>query len=262
MKVHKAWFRRRNVKREVRKRHFQRGFGLALGVVLLLGLAWGGREAVRRLDFFALKKIEVQGKLRTLTQAELFKKAGVPMGTNMFRIDLDLLRSRLLSHGYFREVVVHRNFPHTLVFEIQEYVPEFLLNTGRFYYVDPGGDIFKDITETNEPRDMPIVSGISEEDLITQPEETKKLIRSAVELKSIYRESEFYRRFGLSEIHYEKNNGFTLYPEKEKYSIKFGNADFSEKIKKLSQVLEQLEKNSIRFSSIDLNYPGKVLMTL
>jgi len=66
----------------------------------------------------------------------------------------------------------------------------------------------------------------------------------------------------LSEIHYEKNIGFTLYPEKKKYSIKVGLKDFSEKIKKFQEIWDKVQKSNARISSIDLNYPGKVLMTL
>jgi hypothetical protein len=124
------------------------------------------------------------------------------------------------------------------------------------------GDIFKDITHSEDKRDFPVLSGVTDEMLLANPIKMKEALVEAVKLKNIYKQSDFYSSFGLSEIVFEKNIGFTLYPEKKKYSIKFGLKDFPEKIKKLQEFIGHMESSQAKISSIDLNYPGKILMTL
>lgn len=231
---------------------------LGLGVALL----WGGRYSLRHLDIFTLKHIEVLGNPRTLQKEQIVQKADLQLGVNLFAVNLAEVQSRLLQHDFFKVVSISRRLPTTLIIKINEYYPEFILNTGRFYYVDEGGDIFKDITETKDRRDLEVLSGFSEDMILADPIEVKKMIEAAVQLKKQYLQSSFAQNFGLSEVVYEKNFGFILYPEKKKYSIKVGLKDFSEKLKKLDQAWGKIESSKVQLSSIDLNYPGKILLTL
>lgn len=254
--------RKRNVKLQVLRR---RSRYLVWGVTalgLLAALGWGSQQLLSRLELLALKKIEVLGNPKSLEPEAVIRLAGVEKGVNLFKIDLQEVQGRLKKHEFFKNTFVHRRLPGTLVIEVEEYLPEFILHTGRMYYIDSEGVIFKDITESDAPRDFPILTGVTEEFILRNPAKVREVMKDAVRLKAAYYKSEFYSRFGLSEVHFEKNIGFTLYPELKKYSIKFGTDDFPGKVEKLGEVWTQLENSKVKVSSIDLNYPGKVLMTL
>lgn len=254
--------RKKNVKKEARQRRFKRLGQFLVGLAVAGGLVWGGSRALTRFEFFALQKIVVSGDPKSLTEAEIVHRSGVQLGTNLFKIKVQEVQFRLQQHPYFKAVSVQRQIPHTLVLEIREHLPEFVLNAGRLYYVDHDGEIFKDITDSDESRDLVVLSGFSDEIILTDPQGSREAMRAAAQLKKLFREAPFGEELGLSEIHYEKNIGFTLYPEKKKYSIKVGLKDFPEKIKKFEEIWDKVQKTSSRISSIDLNYPGKVLMTL
>jgi len=262
VKKKKKLFRRRNIKKQERRRRTRNLLRALLVLTLVVGVGLGARALLTRLDLFSLKKIVVLGQPQTLSTSQVIQRSGVQLGTNLFSVDLQQVNRRLKGHEYFKTVSVHRRLPSTLAITIKEYFPEFLLHTGRFYYVDSEGEIFKDITDTPDKRDFVIFTGVTEETLLRAPQKIKKAVRIGIQLKEAYQKTTFFKAFGLSEVHYEENLGFTLYPEKQKYSIKMGNKDFKEKLEKLSQVLEKLENSTVKFSSIDLNYPGKVLMTL
>lgn len=254
----------RNVKRQRRKRRFRVAKYLGVSAALLLALWAGVRWGLPQLPFFDVKKIVVLGEPKTMEPQQIKQqlKAQVPAGANLFALDLIDLQRHIASHDYFSAVQVRRRLPHTLEVVVSEYQPAFVLYTSRLYYVDALGKVFRDITQTKESRDYPIVTGFSEEDLLTQPTLTQKRLRQAARLRDLYEKTAFAATFGLSEIHFQKNLGYTLYPEQKKYSIKFGSEDFTAKTKKLNQVLSRLEEAKLKFSSIDLSYPGKVLMTL
>jgi len=255
-------FRPRNIKTQIRRQRRRYVIKSLLVFSVIAGLSFGSYWILTHWDFFSLKKIEIRGEPQRISESEILQRAQVRLGENLFAIHLDEISTRLQGYDYIKKISVQRRLPHTLLIQIQEYRPQFILYTDRFYYVDDSGEIFKDITETKESRDFPILTGLSEEDLLQRPLWAKDILSQAIGLKNAYLSSEFAKQFGLSEIHFQKNIGFTLYPEKQKYSIKFGIKDFGEKTQKLTQVLEKLNQAEVQFSSIDLNYPGKVLMTL
>jgi len=262
VKKRSSFFRRKNSKRRKGRRGTRILYRSLLVLLLLGGAIWGGRELIFRLEIFSLQEILVDGETKTISRKEILKRVGAKTGTNLFSINLQEIHSRLGKHEFFKKISVQRSLPHSLVIRIQEFVPVFVLNSGRIYYVDEEGIIFKDITDTRDKRDYVILSGISEEEILSQPEHLKKMVQRASQLKSEYEKTQFSREFGLSEVQFQKNIGFTLFPEKKKYSIKVGNKDFSSKLQKLSQVLTKIHSSQVKFSSIDLNYPGKILMTL
>ena len=57
-----------------------------LGLALAGAMIWGGRMALMRFDFFALRKIEILGAPQSLSQAEILKRSQVSLGTNLFKI--------------------------------------------------------------------------------------------------------------------------------------------------------------------------------
>lgn len=263
MKKRSPLIRKKNVKKEAKRRRFI-FLGRAMVVLAIAGgLIWGGRYALTRFDFFALRKIEILGSPQSLSETEIVKRSQVALGTNLFKIPVDVVQGRLLLHPYFKSVSVQRRMPHTLTIDVRERMPAFVLNASEhLYYVDADGEIFKDISDSDDSRDMVILSGFDEDQILIEAQTTRKRIADAALLQKLFRETEFGAAIGLSEIQYEKNIGFTLYPEKKKYSIKMGLKDFPEKLKKFQEIWEKIEKSNSRISSIDLNYPGKVLMTL
>jgi len=262
VKKRSGLLRKKNVKREALKKRWKVLFKLVFALALAFGLFWGGRYGLSRFRFFAIAKIDVLGEPKTLSTQEILERSGVQLGTNLFQVDIQGIQAKLKTHPFFKSVTVQRSFPHTLVIEVKEYYPELVLNTNRLYYVDENGEIFKDITDSDDSRDLPVLSGFTDESILTDPQGSRQAMRAAADLQKAFKEAPFADELGLSEIHYEKNIGFTLYPEKKKYSIKVGLKDFPEKIRKFQEIWDKVQKSSARISSIDLNYPGKVLMTL
>lgn len=262
MRSKTSLIRRKNVKKETRRRHLRLLTKTFLFLAILGGAAFGVKTGLTRLEFFSLKKITISGDPRTLGEAEIIQRSGIRLGTNLFKIDLQEVQGRLREHPFFKNVSVQRLLPNGIVIEVREYRPTLVLNTGRFYYVDSEGEIFKDITDSQDKRDFVILSGVTNEMILGQAEKSRAVLRQAVELQKVYSGSPLFDKLGLSEIAFDKNIGFTLYPEKKKYSIKVGLKDFDEKLKKFNEFYSRIENSKTAVSSFDLNYPGKILMTM
>ncbi len=263
MKKNNPWIRKKkNVKFASKKRQFRILFKFVITLVLLVGVTYGGHRLFKHLEIFSLKKIEIQGDPKALSREKIIALSQVKLGTNLFELKIQNIKEHLKDHPYFKSVSVQRRFPHTLIFHLQEYLPEFVLNAGHLYYVDAEGHIFKDITNTKDDRDFVVLSGFDSDEVKEKSEQLMESVKSAAELKKTFQQFPFSTPLGLSEIHFEKNIGFTLYTEKKKYSIKVGLKEFSEKFNKLAEIWPKFEKMDGGVSLIDLNYPGKILMKM
>ncbi len=69
-----------------------------------------------------LQHVEVSGKTR-YSSADLVRQAGIPMGRNLFGVNLAKVHQRLMSNPVLKEVQVSRSFPDTLVLTVVERTP-------------------------------------------------------------------------------------------------------------------------------------------
>lgn len=91
------------------------GLGVAAGAA---GAWFGGPALLRRIDFFAVRRVEFVG-VSASRPAELAAAMRVPAGANLFD-DLAPYRARVLAAPGIRAAEVHRRLPGTLVVEVTE----------------------------------------------------------------------------------------------------------------------------------------------
>lgn len=96
----------------------RRGAIWGLGALLVIGVLALWQVAVRRLDFFAVRSIEVVG-LRHLEEHALVEALGIPPDAHV-AIDLAPIAARARGYAGVREATVRRRLPGTLVVEVVE----------------------------------------------------------------------------------------------------------------------------------------------
>lgn len=260
--IKKKIFKKKNAKRLsrrvlIRRRNFALAF-LLIGFFLYIF----GKTALEKSSFFHIKELKVSGSLEKIAEEDLKLLSGIKQGDNIFSVDIKDVKAKLKALKDLKEVSVRRSLPSTIILEVKEYKPSFVLNTGRFYYVDQEGDVYKDISNTKDSKDFPFLSGLDEKFFTEDREAALKVIQEALSLKKAYHKFSLHEQLAISELNYDRNNGFTLYPEKKKYSIKVGSDQFEEKFKNLLQALDQLNHSKSKISTIDLNYSGKILVKI
>ena len=93
----------------------------ALALVALLGVPWWGRAALRRLDFFHVRAVEVTGA-RYLDPADVVRRLGVDTLRSIWD-ELAPLEGRVLAHPQVRAVTIERRLPGTLHVAVEEHAP-------------------------------------------------------------------------------------------------------------------------------------------
>ncbi|MBI2337443.1 MAG: FtsQ-type POTRA domain-containing protein [Deltaproteobacteria bacterium] len=251
----KIFFKKRNRKRIRRKQRYRFVYKFILLILSLSSLWVGAAYFAKRSQFFALSEVKIQGTFYKLDPEKVKQVAGLTLGVNLFQINLDELKSKVLQLGDIKSVFVNRKLPTHLVIYVEEYRPIFILRSNdAYFYVDQGGAVFKEITQTQDSRDFPYLTGMSTVDA--------QAIQLALNLRESYQKKGLDNALPISELNFDKNNGFTLYPEKKKYSIKIGSDHFDDKFQKLFLALDQINHSDGSISSVDLNYLGKILVKL
>jgi len=65
----------------------------------------------------------------------------------------------------------------------------------------------------------------------------------------------------VSEIHYDKGHGFTLYTTSSAVPIRIGMSDFTEKLNRFARIYGHLKTDWQNLIQIDLDYSDKVVIT-
>lgn len=136
----------------------------ALGFILIISaLCYLAVTQLRHLFFatsyFEIKSLEVTGN-NTLTRKQLLKTAGIAPGLNLFKLDRELIRQRILSEPLVKDVTVDLDGLYNLRLTIVERTPFLYAKVGTaFYEVADDGIIIN--TEGYGEKDLPLVTGLN-----------------------------------------------------------------------------------------------------
>ena len=232
-------------------------FGLS-GAALMCGALFSGYRALSSATPFRLKNIEVSPSKR-LTRDEILGIAGVEAGRDLLRMNLKRMGEQLTQNPWVETVHIRRYFPDGLSISITEREPLAIVNMGFIYYLDRNGTVFK-VLNQGDRLDYPVVTGFSEDELTNDPTGMREALKSTCELLKIVAEKGPLILADVSEIHYDKGYGFTLFTASGALPVKVGSGDFAAKIERLSRIYRELMAQQPGLRYIDLDYSDKIIV--
>ncbi len=137
------------------KRRLRTLFRLSL-LAVVLSSPWWGRAGLRAMDFFRVRRVELQG-VRYATPDEIVSRLRVDTTASVWD-DVSALEARVREHPQVREVRIRRKLPGTLVVIVTEKPPVALVNTPRGLTVmDAAGDTLP-VDPTAVDVDLPVLA--------------------------------------------------------------------------------------------------------
>jgi cell division protein FtsQ len=227
---------------------------LSLAVVIIYEL-YG---VVTHTTFLRLDRIEIN-PLKRLTREDVIALAGVKPGDDMLSMRLTRVGEHLMKNPWAEKVKVRRYFPHTLAIEIVEREPVAIVNMGYLYYMDKKGEVFKPLNG-GDGLDYPVLTGISEEDMWKDPAGARDALKGALGLIDMLKGGQGLPLADISEIHYDKGYGFTLFTMSGGVPVKLGNSGFGEKLARLARIYKELQAQLPTLEYIDLDYGDKIIV--
>jgi cell division septal protein FtsQ len=231
--------------------------GLA-GFTVACGFIYVGYRAFGATTFFRLKNIEVNST-KHITREEILALAGVEPGRDLARMNLKRMGEQISRTPWAETVRIHRYFPDRISIAITEREPLAIVNMGFIYYLDKKGTVFK-VLNQGDRLDYPVITGFSEEELSSNPTGTKEALKTTCELIRVLREKGSFILADVSEIHYDKGYGFTLFTASGALPVKIGSGDFAAKVDRFARIYHDLMAQRSNLQYIDLDYTDKIII--
>ncbi len=200
-------------------------WGLRLGVAG--GLSYAALFGIQEGYEFATTspRFEARGLVFEPTphvdDASLRVLMGIHPGTNILALEVDELAAKITAHPWVARASVTRELPDTLLVDIEEHEPQAVLLAGGFFLVGGDGIPFKSL-EDGERGTLPVITGVEQSLIFTEPERAKQRVQAALEILAAYRAK---RRPRLSEVHVDHTGAATLYTADLGSQLRLGRED-------------------------------------
>ena len=229
--------------------------GIVLVVSSAAGVAWAARRHVVTSPRFAVAEVDVVGNDRRTSEA-VVAESGVAVGSNVFALDLDAARARLLADPWIADAALARRLPGTILVQVTERKPAALVSLGDMYLATADGEPFKKL-EPGDPIDLPLVTGLRPEALTDDRPGTMRTIRRATDLAAEYDHGALARRSALQEVHVEPDGTFTLVVGRSAIQLVLGVPPFRRKLDQAARVVAELDKRGAKADAIMLDNDAK-----
>ena len=224
------------------------------GAMLMTAAIYVGVRILGDFTLFSIQRIEVRGNVRTPVET-LTQTLGIMTGQSLYGEKVAELADRARALPWIKSAKVSRRIPDTVVVDVEEWDPAFLVRLDRLYYMT------RDAHVINAPlsmgMDFAVVTGLTWARLEGPGSDRERLL-TVLELVG---KGAFLDR--VDEIHYDPALGITIYAEGQKpYGAYMGFGDFEEKFSRLGRMRRTLLKKGQYAVSADISYEDRIVARL
>ncbi len=227
---------------------------IAMTVASISVLCWSvyfGIAYATTAPRFEVKKLAVSG-LKRVEENQIVAKAGLEVGTNIFRLNLQEIRKRVEDLQWVRYAMVERVLPDQIMVKVVEREPIGLARIqGEIYQFDADGKILD--PDPIRGSSFPILDGLKRAG--SETENLKKI--------DLYRKvlDEIGANI-LSEIHINASSEVTVVSSSDRYLVNLGTTDFRNRWVKYLQLKPQIEQRYPLAVRVDLRFKNQVIVRM
>ena len=215
--------------------------GLAVVIGAALAVAWSAHHYALTSPRFAIHTVDLVGAKRSSLE-QIKTDSGVSVGQNIFALDTDAAERKLLENPWISEVKVTRRLPSTLRVEVSEREASAVVALGeRLYLVTPEGVPFKEVS-AGDPFDMPLISGVSPENLQRDRKREIERIQTGLEVLRQFDRVPLSRVYPPEEVHLADAGDVTLTCGKDGVTLELGTGPWRKKMLMAEEVVGELRK--------------------
>lgn len=224
---------------------------------MLAGSALGVRWLLTA-ERFAVAGVDVEGVWR-MTADDVRRAAAIATGTNVWRLDPSAIAARVAAVPEIRRADVIRRFPNRVSILVEERRPFTLVHAGRLHWLDEEGRVLDEVPQAVVPA-VPVVSGLSEAEMISMRTDPSPRAREAVALIRVLLRSRSTLLAEISEIVVSWGDGPVLYTV-DGVEVRVGTDEWEERLARLERILTQVRRDGEGVRAIDLRFRDQVVLT-
>ncbi len=214
------------------------------GTLILLAMLLVNRLIVYigQTSYLAANDIHFEGCQKVSPQ-DLMTMAQTSSNTSLFGMNLKNIAKQLKKNPWVKDVTIKRSFPQGLTIKVREREPVALVADEGLFMVDKDAVVFKEV-EKSDLINLPVITGFSLRG------KDASILNEVLELLRTGHASGVLPRDSISEVHVDKDYGFTLYTLQDAVPIKLGFADYHKKLMLLASIRKDLQNRNITAAAI------------
>jgi len=209
----------------------------------LILLLIGGGIGFLLSSFFNIKKIEIVGNNK-LTKDEAISLSQIEIEENTFKLSKNKIEKNIKQNAYVESVKIKRNLPSTILIEIEERVPTYMITFANAYaYINNQG-YFVEISK--EKLELPIITGYAtkEEDIQLGERLCTEDLQKLDDILQIMKAAESNEIANIvTKVNISDKQDYVLELKSEKKTVHVGDtSNLSTKMLYIKEIIEQNKK--------------------
>lgn len=209
----------------------------------LILLLIGGGIGFLLSSFFNIRKIEIVGNNK-LTKDEAISLSQIEIEENTFKLSKNKIEKNIKQNAYVESVKIKRNLPSTILIEIEERVPTYMITFANAYaYINNQG-YFVEISK--EKLELPIITGYAtkEEDIQLGERLCTEDLQKLDDILQIMKAAESNEIANIvTKINISDKQDYVLELKSEKKTVHVGDtSNLSTKMLYIKEIIEQNKK--------------------
>jgi cell division septal protein FtsQ len=204
---------------------------------------------------FGVVAVEVRGASRVPPQ-RILEASGIVHGQNLWRIDPERVRARLEEMPEIRRADVVRELPNRVAIVVEERRPFTLVHAARLHWLGEDGRVLGPESRAVST-EVPVISGLSEEELVTMRTSPGPRARQAIALIRALLRTGSTLASEISEIDMSRAEGPVLYTV-DGVEVRLGSEEWDERLARLEGVLAQVATQDVH--GVDLRFRDQVVL--
>jgi len=229
-----------------------RRIGAGAAVLVIVASPWWGRAVLRRLDFFRVRRVEIDG-VRYVSPDEIVSRLRIDTTQSLFD-DVGPLEERVRLHPSVLDVRIERKLPGTLLVRIMENLPvAFVPAASGLVAVDAAGRSLP-VDPATADMDLPVLTARDTVALRVLGEvraQAPALFARIGEVRRIPRGSSFYLLFRLTES-----------PTNLAHDVLASGDVTADRLSDIVPVEQDLARRDLRATELDLRFRDQVIARL
>ncbi|MBI3540815.1 MAG: FtsQ-type POTRA domain-containing protein [Deltaproteobacteria bacterium] len=206
--------------------------------------------------FLKVQEIQILTPLHHLSEMDLIRLSGVQKGQNILTLRLSKIRGQILRYPWIKEVRLSKKIPGRVMIAVEEQVPFALLELESLYLINAEGVVFKKL-EPGDPRDLPIITGLSQGEI-------RSSIQLLLHLIQDFEKSPQLDSVAISEIHLNDAKELSLFTKDPVIHIELGKNDseqnWKQKLSQLGSAWKTIRSTTKKMKFVDLNLKKRIVV--
>lgn len=228
--------------------------GLLVAGLMAGGLFWFLRDH----SYFHVVMLRTYGTER-VTQQEVSQLAQIGHGVSLLRIDVDVVRARVMRHPWIRDVLVRRVYPNELELLVYERKPVATLERGRSYLIDAEGYVLGE-ANARERSALPRVEGKGAQPLTPGQRITDPGLKTGLGMLARMQLHPAFRDTGITRVDIASAERLVLQTRMGKLVVGPSVGSLEEKYSLLPTIGDIVRKYAQGVESIDLTYTDQIVV--